>query len=60
MNRPTFTVRVAAACSIEGNYQLLFLAITKLHLGGGLAARTPGVLTMHATSRTTGVGATDS
>ena len=35
-------------------------AMTRVHEGGGLAARTPGVLTMHATSRTTGVGATDS
>src|SRR5450755_2797301 len=38
----------------------ILLATTTVHQGGGLAARTLGVLTMHATSRFTGVGATDS
>jgi hypothetical protein len=32
----------------------IFPAMTRVHEGGGLAARTPGVLTMHPTSRTTG------
>ena len=35
-------------------------AITNVHQGGGLAARTPGVLTMHARSGTSGVCAADS
>jgi hypothetical protein len=29
-------------------------SIPRVHEGGGLAASTPGVLTMHPTSRTTG------
>jgi hypothetical protein len=29
-------------------------AMTRVHEGGGIAARTPGVLTMHPTRRTTG------
>src|SRR5665213_793807 len=38
--------------------KLILPASTKVHRGGGLVARTPGVLTMHATSRTTGDQAT--
>jgi hypothetical protein len=40
--------------------QFILPATTRVHRGGGLAARTPCVLTMHATGRSVGVGAADS